>query len=297
MHDVAVALDEEAVGHLHRADLGDAADVVAAEIEQHQMLGALLRIGEQFRAERGVLLGRLAAPARAGDRADRHLALAHAHQDFRARDDDLEAAEIEEAEIGRRIDAPQRAIERERRQIEAAGEALRQHDLERVARDDVLLRPRDHRQEFGLGRVGDRLVREQRRIDRGRDMIERAFERRDHRVDPRLRRLPRRARGNARSGADRRHHHHLVAHAVEHDHHGRADQDRLGHADRIGLGRRRAAPSGAPCRSRDSRTRPPTSAAARRAGRCGIPRAARAAPPAACRGRGRRRRGRRRRAG
>ena len=55
VHDVAVALDEEAVGHLDRADLGDAADVVAAEIEQHQMFGALLGIGEQFGGERRVL--------------------------------------------------------------------------------------------------------------------------------------------------------------------------------------------------------------------------------------------------
>ena len=70
VHDVAVALDEEAVGHLDRADLGDAADVVAAEIEQHQMLGALLGVGEQLGGERGVLGRRLAAPARAGDRAD-----------------------------------------------------------------------------------------------------------------------------------------------------------------------------------------------------------------------------------
>ena len=47
VHHVAVALEEELVGHLDRADRGDAADVVAAEIEQHQVLGALLRIGEQ----------------------------------------------------------------------------------------------------------------------------------------------------------------------------------------------------------------------------------------------------------
>ena len=125
------------------------------------MLRALLRVGEQLGAERGVLFGRLAAPARAGDRADDDLAVAHAHQDFRAGDDDLEAAEIEEAEIGRGIDAPERAIERKRRQIEAAGEALRQHDLERVARDDVVLRAGDHREEFGLARVRDCLVREQ----------------------------------------------------------------------------------------------------------------------------------------
>ncbi len=43
VHDVAVALDDELLGHLDRADLGDAADIVAAEIEQHQMFGAFLR--------------------------------------------------------------------------------------------------------------------------------------------------------------------------------------------------------------------------------------------------------------
>ena len=72
MHDVAVALDEELVGDLDRADLGDAADIVAAEIEQHQMLGALLRIGQQFVFQRLVLVRRRAARARAGDRADGH---------------------------------------------------------------------------------------------------------------------------------------------------------------------------------------------------------------------------------
>ena len=43
VHDLAVALDEELVGDFDGADFGDAADVVAAEVEQHQMLGALLR--------------------------------------------------------------------------------------------------------------------------------------------------------------------------------------------------------------------------------------------------------------
>ena len=161
VHDVAVALDEEAVGHLDRADLGDAADVVAAEVEQHQMLGALLRIGEQFGGERLILGRRLAARPRAGDRADAHLAVAHADQDFRARDDDLEAAEVEEAEIGRGIDPPQRAIERKGRQVEAAGEALRQHDLEGVAGDDIVLRLGDHGEKLALAGVGDRRVGEQ----------------------------------------------------------------------------------------------------------------------------------------
>ena len=97
VHHVAVALDEELVGHLHGADLGDAADIVAAEIEQHQVLGALLRIGEQLAPRRPCpRAGSSPRGTRAGDRAHRDGAVAHAHQDFRARARDREAAEIEE---------------------------------------------------------------------------------------------------------------------------------------------------------------------------------------------------------
>ena len=70
VHDVAVALDEELIGDLDGADLRDAADVVAPEIEQHQMLGALFRIGQQFLFQRLVFVRRRATRARAGDRAD-----------------------------------------------------------------------------------------------------------------------------------------------------------------------------------------------------------------------------------
>ena len=48
MHDVAVALDRVAVGDRYGATRRDPADIVAAEIEQHQMFGPLLGIGEQF---------------------------------------------------------------------------------------------------------------------------------------------------------------------------------------------------------------------------------------------------------
>ncbi len=76
MHHLAVALDEELVGDLDGADLGDAADIVAAEVEQHQVLGALLRIGQQLGFERLVLVRRRAARTRAGDRADGDRAVA-----------------------------------------------------------------------------------------------------------------------------------------------------------------------------------------------------------------------------
>ena len=55
VHHLAVALEEELVRHRDGADLRDAADVVAAEIEQHQVLGALLGVGQQLLGERAVL--------------------------------------------------------------------------------------------------------------------------------------------------------------------------------------------------------------------------------------------------
>ena len=79
------------------------------------------------------------------------------------------------------------------------------------------------------------------RIDgHGRRVIERRFERVDHRVQPRHGALVSGAGRDAGRRADRRHDRHLVARAVEHHHDGRADQQRFGHADRVGLGRREA---------------------------------------------------------
>src|SRR3984957_41150 len=105
------------------------------------MFGALLRVGQQFSRERVVFRWAFSSRPRAGDWADGALAVAHAHQDLGTRADDLEAAEVEKAEIRGRIDPPQRSIERERRKVEAAREALRQHDLEGVAGGDIVLRP------------------------------------------------------------------------------------------------------------------------------------------------------------
>ena len=91
--------------HVDGADLGDAADVVAAEIEQHQVLGALLGIGEQhfgLSAWSSASVG--ATAARAGDRADGDLAVAHAHEDLGARADEGEGAEIEVEEERRGVE-------------------------------------------------------------------------------------------------------------------------------------------------------------------------------------------------
>ena len=197
---------------------------------------------------------------------DGDLAVAQAHQDLRARADELEAAEIEEEQERRGIEPAQRAVEREGRQRERRGEALRRHDLEDIAGADVVLgRARPWPRNRASVRVRDRrsaaAAAGPRPGGRGAsgpssvgDASLRAARARAHR-----RRGATPAGGRTgvtseiSSGTD-----------VEDRHHRRAHQHRVGHAERVGIGRA-AAPSAGPCRSRDSRTRRRPSAAGRAA--------------------------------
>ena len=75
VHDVAVALDAHEVDDLDGPPVAHATEVVAPEVDEHQVLGALLLVGEQLLGERVVLLGRRPAPARAGDRVQQRPAV------------------------------------------------------------------------------------------------------------------------------------------------------------------------------------------------------------------------------
>src|SRR3546814_5513464 len=100
------------------------------------MLGALLGIGEQRFAVLDILGTGAAARAGAGDRTDRDLFVADADQNFGRRSDQREAGQVEEIEEGRWVDAPQRAVEVEGRQVEGGRETLRQDDLKDIARSE-----------------------------------------------------------------------------------------------------------------------------------------------------------------
>ena len=154
MHDVRVALDGEALGDLHAATRGDAADIVAAKVEQHQVFGALLWVRDQALGVGLIRLGCGAARKGSGDRANGDDAVAHADEDFGARSRDLEAAEVHVEHEGRRVEAAQRAIERERRALERRRETLAGHDLEDVTGVDVALGLLDHFEIARLGGVG-----------------------------------------------------------------------------------------------------------------------------------------------
>ena len=262
VHDVAVALDRELFGHADRPDLGDATDIVAAEIEQHQVFGAFLLVSQKIGGEPLVLGWCRATPTCARDRANRHCAVTHAHQNFRAGAHDLERAEVEEGQERRGVHPPQRAIKRKGRQRERRSEALAQHDLEDVAGAHVFARTLDHREKIRLRRVGALRLREKMRI--GDFLVhERTLERRDDRFDALARMLPRHGRGHAGHGvapASR----HSFRHAPRRRRRRSsvaAGWRREHRSDRIS--RVRAAPSRAPCRSRDSRRRRLPSVAAR----------------------------------
>ncbi len=138
MHDVAVALDDHHVGELDGAVLRDAADVVAAEVHEHHVFGALLGIGEQLFGEQAIFLVGLAAAARASQRANRDAAVDDANHDLRRAADERDArrAQVEHERAG--IHDAERAIDFERRRVNVELEALADYDLEDVAGADVL---------------------------------------------------------------------------------------------------------------------------------------------------------------
>jgi hypothetical protein len=83
MHHMRVALDHHQLRHMHRAVLADAPQVVASQIDQHDMLGAFLLIGEQLLCQSLVFLLAVAARARARYRAGDGFAPLHRHQHLR----------------------------------------------------------------------------------------------------------------------------------------------------------------------------------------------------------------------
>ena len=127
---------EEAL-HLHRPRPADPREVVAAEVDEHHVLGALLLGGEQ------ALRVPLAGPCRARDRVQRGAAALGLHERLGRGADEREAVELEQEQVRRRIHPPQGAVELQRARRGRPLGALREHDLEGVARADVLLRAHD----------------------------------------------------------------------------------------------------------------------------------------------------------
>jgi hypothetical protein len=162
VHHVAVALHGKGFGHLHAAGLGDAADVVARQVDQHHMLGTLLGVVDQFDLGGLVQLGRGAARARARQRADGDfLPLGRAflaHQNLGAGADHMAVAKVVVIHVGAGVERAQRAVQRQRRLGVALVDALADLHLHEVAPGDQLLGVLHSGQVVLLGKVALRGV-------------------------------------------------------------------------------------------------------------------------------------------
>ena len=122
-------------------------EVVPAEVHEHHVLGALLRVALELLGEDRVLGGRGATGARAGDRVRGELVAVELDEELRRGADDLERGNAHEEQVRARVDAAKAPVQpdpverlagrRIGRQVE--GLAPGQHDLDRLAgRDRVL---------------------------------------------------------------------------------------------------------------------------------------------------------------
>jgi hypothetical protein len=151
--DVAELLELHEVVDLDGLGLAHAVHVVPREVDEHDVLRAVLLAPEQ-RAPELLVLGRRAPAAdRARDRVVVHLARLDAAQRLRARADDLERAGVEEEHVRGRVHLPEPPVRVERVQVRAPREPLRRHRLDDVARDDVLLERGHERLVPGLPHV------------------------------------------------------------------------------------------------------------------------------------------------
>ena len=136
MHHVRIALDEHQPLHLHRAVLAHAAEIVAAQVDEHDVLGALLGIGEQFglRAARSSFSS-AAARTRASERPVERVASLDLHQHLGRTAHHGNIVELQKIQVRRRIHDAQRAINLERIGGRCSRrKALADHHLKNVAR-------------------------------------------------------------------------------------------------------------------------------------------------------------------
>ena len=166
VHDVAVALDDHDGGQVDGAGLRDFTDVVSTEVDEHDVFGAFLGIGEEFGFEGFVFGVGLAAAPSAGEGAVGDDAIVDAAEDLGAGPDEHAAFSLEVEHVGRGVDDAQGAVDVERIDGGNALETLGEDDLKNVAGGDVLFGLFDDVFELRAGHVG--------RAGRGGGYVERS---------------------------------------------------------------------------------------------------------------------------
>src|SRR6266851_2801778 len=144
VHDVGETLDGHELLDFDGAVIADAAEIVAAEIDKHDVLGAFLFAAEQLFFEALVFGFVFAAGPSSGDGAVENIAALDFHEHFGRAAHDRDVVHLQKEEIRRRIQGAQLAIDFERLSFGLGGKALAEHNLENVAGANVLLGFADH---------------------------------------------------------------------------------------------------------------------------------------------------------
>ena len=140
-----IALDVEERGGLDAAELGDAPEVVAQHVDDHQVLGALLLRAAERRGQRVVLLRGRAARRRPLHRPRAKQAGFALEEQLRRGRDDREAAEVHVRRVARPLGGEEPREERAPAPPRAAPRAEGEVDLVGVPRGDPLVEPRQPR--------------------------------------------------------------------------------------------------------------------------------------------------------
>ncbi len=151
---MGIALDLGEGVDPHRAGLAHAPEVVAPQVHEHDVLGALLRVRAQFGLEPRVLLGGASARTGSGDGAGGSGASGEFDEFLRRGADEGLAAEAQEEVVGRRIHQPERPVERQGRHRRFGSELLRGNDLDDLPGADVLFALLDDGLVFRRGHFG-----------------------------------------------------------------------------------------------------------------------------------------------
>ena len=140
MHDVRVSLHIHQIFNFDRAVLAHSTNVISPKIDQHDVLGAFLFVGEHFFFE--LLVFRFVTPARmrSSNGAVLELAAGHTNQHLRRRTQHVRVSHFQKVHVWRRIDCAQRTIDIEWRDFGSEVETLREHHLEYVSGGNVLFR-------------------------------------------------------------------------------------------------------------------------------------------------------------
>ena len=145
MHDVAETLDVHQLHDLDAAGQADLAQVVARQVDEHDVLATLLWIGEQFLGKALILFRGGAARTGTGDREGHRMPVVDLDQRLGAGTNHVEIASLgvgerHEIHVRTGVERAQHTVHVERVSWRIQIQTLGYHRLEHIAVDDVPLR-------------------------------------------------------------------------------------------------------------------------------------------------------------